>query len=222
MSTNGKRINPYTQIAALHNKGIDYVFRKLKERQQYAEEINFETILEIVSEYVAKIQNNNSKSDIAANYAVLANFFNTDRDGIIDKMLEQKNVPKEVIEYLNKIRNLSDNLHPEEIISILSNVENELLNSRFTNEDIKYVLLYIAIAKGSLKDWTQNANLRFPEMPRETGWPWKDDAESALQAALIGPVDFFITGGTLTIVSVVGGSVVASTWTAIKRKKRNK
>ncbi len=49
------RTNPFTQIAALHNRGIDYVFRKLKDKQSYSEEITFETILEVVSEYIAKI-----------------------------------------------------------------------------------------------------------------------------------------------------------------------
>ena len=86
MARTGKRTNPYTQIAALHNQGIDFVFRKLKDRQAYSEEISFENILEIVSEYMAKIQNKDSKVDIAGNYAVLANFFNMDRDKIIDEM----------------------------------------------------------------------------------------------------------------------------------------
>jgi hypothetical protein len=120
---------------------------------------------------------------------------------------------------LNIVRNIPSNAHPEEILKMLSDIERELLDSNFSNDEIKYVLLYIAIAKGSLKDWQQTAHLQFPKLQGSDGWPWKEDAESALQAALIGPVDFFLTGGVLTAVSVIGGSVVASSWTAIKNSR---
>lgn len=219
MKPNSKRTNPYTQLAELHNRGIDYVFRKLKEKQNYSEEIEFETVLEIASEYIAKIQNDKSKANKAANYAVLANLLNMDRDKVIDEMLIQKEVPREVIRYLDKVRNLTDNMHSVELVRKLSEVESQLLDSNYSNDQIKYVLLYIAIAKGSIKDWQKNYNLRFPERQEDKGWPWKEDSESALQAALVGPIDFFLTGGVLTVVSVVGGSVVASSWSAIKRRK---
>ena len=70
-----------------------------------------------------------------------------------------------------------------------------------------------------MKDWHQTANLQFPKLGGNDTWPWKEDAESALQAALIGPIDFFLTGGVLTVVSVVGGSVVASSWAAVKNAR---
>ena len=166
---------------------------------------------------MAKIQNKDSKVDIAGNYAVLANFFNMDRDKIIDEMLVRQDVPSEVIAYLEIVRSIPSNTHPEEVLKILADVERDLLDSTYTNEQIKFVLLYIAIAKGSLKDWQQSAHLQFPSL--HGSWPWKEDAESALQAALVAPIDFFITGGVLTVVSVVGGSVVASSWTAIKNSR---
>ena len=223
MRPNYKRINPFTQIAELHNRGVDYVFNRLKEKSTPSEEVDFEEILQIVSEYVAKIQNNNftepSESSIAANYTILANFFNMGRDRIIDEMLLQKEVPQCVIKYLDRVRNLSDRLSSEEIIEELSDIENDLLNSSYTNDEIKYVLLYLAIAKGSLKDWVKNSQMRFPPVQERRGWPWKEDADSALQAALVAPLDFFMTGGTLTIVSLVGGSIVASTWSAIKNRR---
>ena len=220
MKPNRKRVNPYTQIAALHNRGIDYVFRQLKDRQSYSEAIDFETILEIASEYMAKIQNDKSDAKKAMNYAELANLFNMDRDKVVDKMLEEKGIPMDVIGYLQRVRNLDENLYSDDLIKKITNIENELLDSDFSNDDIKFVLLYIAIAKGSIKDWQRNYNLRFPNNFEEKGWPWKEDADTAYQAALIvGPIDFFITGSVATVVSVVGGSVVASTWAAVKNKK---
>ncbi len=213
------RTNPYNKLAELHNKGIDYVYRKLKERQLHAEEIEFETILDIVSEYIARIQGDRSKLGIANNYAVIANLCNMDRDAIIDQMLEQQKVPREVIGYLENLRHLPDSLHSSDLIRQISVVEKELLASSYSNDEIKYVLLYIAIAKGSIRDWQQHAELRFPEAD-DRGWPWKEDAESAVLAAVVAPVDFFLTGGVLTGVSMIGGSVASSSWAAIKRKRK--
>lgn len=220
MNQGGRRINPYNGIAVLHNQGIDYVFRKLKERKEYNEEIRFETVLEIVSEYMAKIQQDKSKAAKAVNYALLADLFNMDREQVINEMLRQKEVPADVIKYLDLVRELSEDLHSEELLKYLSAIEQELLHSNFSNDQIRFVLLYIAIAKGSIRDWQRNADLIYPGMQEYKGWPWKEDAESALQAALVAPIDFFLTGGVLTVVSVVGGSVVASSWSAIARKRR--
>ncbi len=216
MEPHKRRNNPYTQIAALHNRGIDYVFRKLKDKHNYSEEISFETILEIASEYIAKVQNEKSEEKKAISYSVIAEMFNMDRGRYIDSMLELKKVPKGVIRYLEEIRGLNEDFQSDELIRNISNIEAQLLNSEYSNEDIKYVLLYIAIAKGSIKDWTQNYNLRFNVPEKQSGWPWKEDAESALQGAF---VESTITGGVFSIVSVVGGSVVGSTWAAIKKKK---
>ena len=162
MARTGKRTNPYTQIAALHNQGIDFVFRKLKDRQAYSEDISFENILEIVSEYLAKIQNKDSKVDRAGNYAILANFFNRDRDKIIDEMLVRQDVPSEVIAYLEIVRSIPSNTHPEEVLKILADVERDLLDSTYTNEQIKFVLLYIAIAKEVLKTGNNQHIYNFP------------------------------------------------------------
>ena len=126
MARNEKRTNPFTQIAALHNQGVDFVFRKLKDRQAYAEDISFETILEIVSEYLAKIQGSEAKMIMATNYAVLSNLFSMDRDKIIDEMLIRREIPKDVIAYLSIVRSIPPDSHPEDTIKKLSDIEREL------------------------------------------------------------------------------------------------
>lgn len=221
MKKNKKRVNPYTQIAILHNHGIDYVFKKLKDKHTYNEEISFETILEATSEYMAKIQSDKSEAKKAVNYAILVNMFNMDRGKFIDEMLEKLNIPMPVIGYLEDVRKLDETLQSNELIKQIADIESELLATDYSNEEIKFVLLYIAIAKGSVKDWQLNHNLRFPKVHDEYGSPWKEDAESAMHAALlIGPFDFVITGSVLTVASVVGGSVVASTKAIINRRRK--
>lgn len=219
MKHNFSRTNPYKEIAALHNKGIAFVFRRLKLRQSEDCKVNFETILEVVSEYMAKVQGDETELNMAKNYVLLANFFNGRQDDLINQMLILQNVPREVINFLNEIRYLNDDMNSEELLSKISDIEQKLLNSDFSNDQIKYVLLFIAVAKGSIKDWKVNSDLILPGKILNGGWPWKEDAEAALEAFLIAPIDIAVSGGGLTVVSVIGGSVVSSTWAAIKNFK---
>lgn len=209
-----KRFNPFKKIAALHNEGVDYVFKELKKRNLADSEINGEDLLDIVSEYMATITStsNVSLADKAKHYEILAKILNKPQTNINDLI---ENVSHSNIYYdFTELLDLSEEMSHNDAIERLSSVEKRLLDSDYSDEDIKPILLFIAIAKGSIQNCDYVKFIFDRREAYDIHWPWKQDGEGAIHGLAVS----VIFEPHITIAAIVGSAVYKSVETIIQER----
>lgn len=208
-----KKINPYKEIAQLHNEGVNYVITKISQNPDPSRE----QILGAVCEYL-KITGKLSKVDSAINYVSLASLLN--KEGALESnKLKDLDVSPTSRTYLKTLLSLSTlRKDVDETRYKLQELEQEVLNSDMTGKDCAYPLLFIAIAEASIEYWLREEKKKtslWKKLKRVVKYiPWKADAKGAIDAAIDSGIEMIFavepTNAGMTVLKIVGHSICAS------------
>lgn len=208
-------MNPYDAIGKAHNKGLDFVVEKLNPQ----EEIKYERIVELVSQYLASIKSKEThedgctdiKEDFIIGYVNVGKSLNLSATVSIKELIHQGKFSEKQICFIEAILNVSEerDLDREGTLKILMNIEEQILASGLTSQELEIPLMMVSVAKYSVKyfmdqikdDKSEWKNFIDGDLAKFR-FPWKADALGALTGAGGGLIG--VIGGAL------GGSLAAA------------
>jgi len=209
-------MNPYDAIGKVHNKGLDFVIEKLNPQ----EEIKYERIVELVSQYIVSLKTNephkedctDMKEDFIFGYVGIGKSLNLiATKSISEIMLEHKFNEKQKC-FMDAILNVSEDrdLDREGTLKILLNIEEQMFNADLTPQELEIPFMCSSIAKYSVKYFMEQISNDNSEWKNfisgdlaKFKWPWKEDALGALGG---------LSGGLL---GAIGGAIAGSLGAAL-------
>jgi len=216
-------MNPYDAIGKAHNKGLDFIVEKLNPQ----EDIKQERIVELVSQFLVSLRTNEDAKDDCSSkkFDFILGYVGV---GKVMNMLTQKS-NAELIEsgafsakqkcYLEAILEVSKerDLDRDGTLKILMNIEEQILLSDLTPQELEVPLIAVSVAKYSVKYFMEQIKNDKSEWKNfidgdlaKFRWPWKADGKGAIGGALggvaggVGGVILGAIGGAL------GGSIAAA------------
>jgi len=204
-------MNPYDAIGKAHNKGLDYVVTNLNPM----EDVKSERIVELVSQYLVSLttKNTHDKDCSEMNEAFIKNYTSVGKalnllaTRSTAELLKEGKFNEKQIGLIEAVVCLSEEraLDREGTIKILKNIEERMLASDLSTEELEVPLMLVSIAKYSVSYWMEqikNEKSEWKNFIKEDfakfKWPWKADAMGAL------------TGAGGGIIGIVGGAVGGS------------
>lgn len=205
-------MNPYDAIGKAHNKGLDYVVENLNPQ----DDIKHERIVELVSQYLVSLTGKGTHDKDCAemneafinNYASVGKALNLLATRSSAELLKEGKFNEKQVALIEAVLCVSEEraLDREGTIKILKNIEERMLASDLSTEELEVPLMLVSIAKYSVDYWMQqikNDKSEWKNFINEDfakfKWPWKADAMGALTGA---------GGGVIGIVGgAVGGSI---------------
>ena len=204
-------MNPYDAIGQEHNKGLDYVVANLNPQ----EDIKHERIVELVSQYLVSLTTKSMHDKdctemneaFIKNYASVGKALNLLATRSSAELLKEGKFNEKQVGLMESVLCLSEEraLDREGTIKILKNIEERMLASDLTPEELEIPLMLVSIAKYSVSYWMEqikNDKSEWKNFIKEDfakfKWPWKADAMGAL------------TGAGGGVIGVVGGAVGGS------------
>lgn len=214
---NSKQIsNPYREVGLLHNEGLGYLIENLNPNVP----VNIEKIIELTGQYLLKITNSTSKSELACYFEFVATTINKLNLIPFYEFLREAKVTKEGICFINEIQNISPDFDLPTTLKVLTNIESNILISEMTENEKQFPLICVAAAKSSVEYWITQINdpnslwIPFVGDPIEFKWPWKSDANGAIAGAIGGAIGGVLGGpsGILIggVLGAIGGAIGAS------------
>ena len=225
MDKNEKKVavlNPYDVLGKAHNRGLDYVIERLSSDG----EIKPERVVELASQYVESIDNQccerehshhdrcgkeDMKIGFVNHYVAIGNNLNLLVLNSVDELVKRQAFNEEQQCFINQIVNVSDerDLDLEGTLKILMNIEEQILASDLTPEELQVPLIMVSVAKYSVKYWMEQMkddNSRWGDFVEggldKFKFPWKADALGAMTG---------IGGGFVgAIGGAIGGSVISA------------
>ncbi len=223
-----KKINPFEKLADHHSDALRFINNQLSKIDK--DKISIEQVISSISDYFIEITGEKSKAMDSIYYAALCEIQNK-RDESITEVLKKAEISNKAIEYIESIRKLDSN-DPNTLLSEIEKIEQAVLNSNLGLRDARHILFYSAIAKGSVKYWSEEQKSKKSFWKRFFGsikkLPWRADADEGLKEAaktgiesLLLPVAPHITIGVI-MVKVIGGAVIGSISEYIHEAESNK
>jgi hypothetical protein len=217
MATNKNQIsNPYDSLALLHNNGLDSVIKGLSPK-----EVTIQKIIDLSSQYLSQVNNNQSRVENANYYALIARVINSLNQVPFSEIVGELKLSKRARCFIEDINNVSDEFDFETALKVVKNIEENILFSEIPQDEKQYPLLSASVAKLSIEYWIKqieepkSAWTPFVGDPKAFAWPWKSDANGAVAGAIGGAIagspalggPGILVGG---LVGAVGGAIGAS------------
>ena len=222
--TEKRVMNPYDAIGKAHNKGLDFIVEKLNPQ----EEIKYERIVELVSDYLVSLRTNEKhedgcsdmKEDFIFGYVGIGKTMNLLATTSIVELMKKAQFNQKQICFIDSVLNVSDDrdLDREGTLKILLNIEEQMLKSDLTPQELEVPLITVSIAKYSVSyfmEQIKNDKSEWRNFIKEDlakfKWPWKADGKGAVGGALGG-----IGGGPGgVILGGIGGALGSSIASAL-------
>ncbi len=223
MEKNEKRVavlNPYDVLGKAHNKGLDYVIERLNSQ----DEMKPERGVDLISQFLESLKdehshqrydecNNNhgSNESMINHYIAVGNCVNMLAIHPVSELVKRSPIKENQKCLVEAILNVSDemNLDYEGSLKILMNIEDRILASDLSEEDLQLPLIMVSIAKYSVKYWMEQIacdNSKWKNFVEgdlsKFKFPWKADAVGALTG---------VGGGVIgSLGGAIGGSLAAA------------
>ena len=216
-------MNPYDAIGKAHNKGLDYIVERLNPQ----EEIKYERIVELVSDYLVSLRTSEKheddcpdmKEDFIFGYVGVGKTMNLLATTSIVELMKKAGFNQKQICFIDSVLNVSEEraLDREGTLKILMNIEEQMLKSDLTPQELEVPLITVSIAKYSVNYFIEQMKDRESKWRSfiksdlaKFRWPWKADGKGAVAGSLGGiggGIGGVILGG---IGGALGGSVAAA------------
>ena len=220
----GGVVNPYDALGKVHNEGLDYVVARLNPE----EETKYERVVELVSQYLVAISKdephtddcNSNTNGFMYGYVAVGKAMNLIATPSVDDITNEAGFNPTQKGFINAILNVSDEraIDFEGTLKILQNIEEQILNSGLTPEEMEVPLITASISKYSVKYFMDHINdldgkwkFFIEDDIAKFKWPWKADGKGAIGGALGGVT----SGPGGVVIGAIGGALGSSVAAAL-------
>lgn len=223
MEKNEKKVavlNPYDVLGKAHNKGLDFVMERLNS----SDKMKAERGVDLISQFMESLKdehshqrqdacsgNHGNNETMINHYIAVGNAVNRLAIHPVNELVQKSKLTEKQNCFIQSILNVSDEmaLDYEGSLKILQNIEEQILASDLTAEELQLPLSMVSIAKYSVKYWMEQISSdnskwkNFVEGDLAAfKFPWKADALGAMTG---------IGGGVIGAVGgAIGGSLAAA------------
>lgn len=223
MEKNEKKVavlNPYDVSGKAHNKGLDFVIERLNAQDV----MKAERGVDLISQFLESLKdehshqrhdecnsNHSSNEAMINHYIAVGNAVNMLALHPVNELVERSKLSEKQNCFVQAILNVSEerDLDYEGSLKILLNIEEQILASDLSAEELQLPLIMVSIAKYSVKYWMEQINCEDSKWKKFVGgdlaafkFPWKADAIGAMTG---------IGGGLIgSLGGAIGGSLAAA------------